>query len=70
MRPRRFRGLAQRVARPLVATVAGAGLTLAVLGCAAPAADPDRAAANREKQDELRQMERRGPRNDDRPLPQ
>ena len=53
----------------VAAALAAAAVALAVTACAAPAADPERAAANEQKRDELQQMERRGQRNDDRPLP-
>lgn len=56
-------------ARRMVAALAVAAVAFAVTACAAPAADPERAAANEQKRDELREMERRGQRNDDRPLP-
>ncbi len=53
----------------IAAALAAATVALAVTACATPPAGSDRAVANREKQDELQQMERRGQRNDDRPLP-
>ena len=53
----------------VAAALAAAAVALAVTSCAAPSAGSNRAEANREKQDELQKMERRGQRNDDRPLP-
>ena len=67
---RRFRAPASPSATRLIAALSGAIVALALSACASPPPNPDRAEANRERQEALKQMERAGQRNDDRPVMQ